>query len=155
MTAIEASFKSYLSSTYYHYRSSCSATTFCSCPLKSYYSGPLVRREIINVLNFINEDLKTQKQQKLHYDRLKKFKFRQHKYQKQSKLAERPAINEQKEDGFIEYEVKQQCTGVSDQGTKTEELPSQIEINPEVGQSDEGLLEPKSDIETNGYKYGK
>ena len=51
-------------------------------------------------------------------------------------------------DGFIEIEVKQQSAGVSDQGTKTEELPSQIEVNPEVGQSDEGLFEPKPESET-------
>ena len=82
------------------------------------------------------------------YDRLKKFKFRQHEYQKQNKSAQRPASNEDKEDGFIEIEVEQQSTGVSDQGTKTEELPSQIEISPEVGQSDEGLVEPKRYIET-------
>ena len=50
--------------------------------------------------------------------------------------------------GFIEIEVKQQSAGVSDQGTKTEELPSQIEVNPEMGQSDEGLLEPKPDSKT-------
>ena len=123
---------------------------------KSYYSGPLVIREIINDLNFIIEDLKTQKQQKVHYDRPKKFKFRQHEYQKQGKLAERPAGNDEKEDGFIEVEVKQQSAGVSDQGTKTEELPSHIEVNPEVGQSDEGLLKPKpeTETETDGYKYG-
>ena len=113
--------------------------------VRSYCSGPLVIREKINDLNFIIEDLKTQKQQKVHYDRLKKFKFRQHEYQKQGKLAGRPAGNDEKEDGFTEIEVKQQSAGVSDQGTKTEELPSQIEINPEVGQSDEGLLEPSTD----------
>ena len=81
-------------------------------------------------MNFIIEDLKTQKQQKVHYDRLKKFKFRQHEYQKQGKIAERPAGNDEEEDGFIEIEVKQQSALVSDQGTKTEELPSQIEVNP-------------------------
>ena len=75
---------------------------------KSYYSGPLVIREIIIDLNFIIEDLKTQKQQKVHYYRPKKFKFRQHKYQKQSKLAKRPVSNEEKEDSFIEIEVEQQ-----------------------------------------------
>ena len=114
---------------------------------KSYYSGPLVIRAIINDLNFITEDLKAQKQQKVHYDRLKKFKFCQHEYQKQGKLAERLAGNDEKEDGFIEIEVKQQSARVSDQGTKTEELPSQIEVNPEVGQSDEGLLGPKHESE--------
>ena len=71
---------------------------------KSFYSGPLVIRETINDLNFIIEDLKTQKQQKVHYDRFKKFSFRKHEDQKQRKLAERPASNEEKEDGFIEIE---------------------------------------------------
>ena len=100
-------------------------------------------------MNFIIEDLKNQKQQKVHKDRLKKFKFRQHEYQKQkNKLAEMPASNKEKGDGFIEIEVEQQSTGVSDQGTKAEELPSRIEVNPEVGRSDEGLLAPKPDIET-------
>ena len=59
-----------------------------------------------------------------------------------------PASNEEKEDSFIEIEVEQQSTGASYQGTKAEELPSQIEVNPEVGQSDEDLLAPKPDIET-------
>ena len=103
---------------------------------------------MINDLRFIIEDLKTQKQQKVHYDRLKKFKFRQPEYQKQGKLAKRLAGHDEKVDGFIEIEVKQQSAGVSDQGTKTEELPSQIEVNPEVGQSDEGFLEPKPENET-------
>ena len=84
----------------------------------------------------------------MHYDRLKKFKFCQHECQTQCKLAERSASNEEIEDGFIEIEVELQNTGVSDQGTKKEELPSQIEVNPEVGKSDEGLLEPKPEIET-------
>ena len=81
------------------------------------------------------------------YDRVKKFKLCQHEY-KQRKLAVRLASIEEKEDGFIEIEVEQQSTGVIGQGTKTEEFPSQFEVNPEVGQSDEGLLEPKTDIET-------
>ena len=102
---------------------------------KSYYSGPLVIREMINDLNFITEELKTQKQQKVYYNRLKKIKLRQHENQKQGKLAGKPASNEEREVCFIEIEVDQQSTGLSDQGTKTEELPSQIEVNPEVGQS--------------------
>ena len=85
---------------------------------KSYYSGPLVIREILNDLNFIIEDLKTHKQEKVHYDRLKKIKSCQHEYQKRSKLAERPASAERKEDGFIEIEVEQQSTGVSNQEAK-------------------------------------
>ena len=80
------------------------------------------------------------------YKRLRKFRFRQNECQKQSKLAKRPAINEEKEDDFIQIEVEQQNTGVSDQG-KTDELPIQIEVNPEAGQSDESLLEPKPDID--------
>ena len=33
-------------------------------------------REIINGLNFVIEDVKTKKQQKVHYDRLKRFNSR-------------------------------------------------------------------------------
>ena len=43
---------------------------------KSFHSGPQVIREIINDLNFVIEDLKTKKQQKVHYDRLKRFNSR-------------------------------------------------------------------------------
>ena len=43
---------------------------------KSFYSGPQVIREIINDLNFVIEDVKTKKQQKVHYDRLKCFNSR-------------------------------------------------------------------------------
>ena len=43
---------------------------------KSFYSGPQVMREIINDQNFVNEDVKTKKQQKVHYDRLKRFNSR-------------------------------------------------------------------------------
>ena len=35
---------------------------------KSVYSGPQVIREIINDLNIVIEDVKTKKQQKVHYD---------------------------------------------------------------------------------------
>ena len=36
--------------------------------LQSFYSGPQVKREIINDLIFVNEDMKTEKQQqKVHY----------------------------------------------------------------------------------------
>ena len=43
---------------------------------KSFYRGPRVIREIINDLNFVIEDVKTEKQQKVHYDRLKRFNSR-------------------------------------------------------------------------------
>ena len=43
---------------------------------KSFYSGPQILREIINDLNFVIEDVKTEKQQKVHYDRLKRFNSR-------------------------------------------------------------------------------
>ena len=43
---------------------------------KSFYSGPQVIREIINDLKFVIEDVKTKKQQKVHYDRLKRFNIR-------------------------------------------------------------------------------
>ena len=35
---------------------------------KSFYSGPQLIREIFNDLNFAIEDVKTKKQQKVHYD---------------------------------------------------------------------------------------
>ena len=44
--------------------------------IKSLDSGPQVIREIINDLNFVIEDVKTKKQQKVHYDRLKRFNSR-------------------------------------------------------------------------------
>ena len=43
---------------------------------KSFYSGPQLIRKIVNDLNFVIEDLKTKKQQKVHYDRLKRFNSR-------------------------------------------------------------------------------
>ena len=43
---------------------------------KSFYSGPQVVREINNDLNFVIEDVKTKKQQKVHYDRLTRFNSR-------------------------------------------------------------------------------
>ena len=43
---------------------------------KTFYSGPQVIREIISNLNFVIEDVKTKKQQKVHYDRLKRFNSR-------------------------------------------------------------------------------
>ena len=43
---------------------------------KSFCSGPQVIREIINALNFVFEDVKTKKQQKVHYHRLKRFNSR-------------------------------------------------------------------------------
>ena len=43
---------------------------------KSFYSGLQLIREIINDLNFVIEDVKTKKQRKVHYDRLKRFNSR-------------------------------------------------------------------------------
>ena len=53
----------------------------------------------------------------------------------------------EREDGLIEVAVEQQDTGVCDDETKTEEIPTQTEVDQQGGQSDENLLEPKSDIE--------
>ena len=52
--------------------------------LKSFYSGPQAIREIINDLNFVIEDVKTKKQQKVHYDRLKRFNSRKNNTDKKT-----------------------------------------------------------------------
>ena len=43
---------------------------------KSFYSEPQVIQEIINDLNFVIGDVKTKKQHKVQYDRLKRFNSR-------------------------------------------------------------------------------
>ena len=91
--------------------------------------------------------MKTQKQQSVHKERLRKLNIWQKESQKQTKEAERPVIFEI--DGrFIEVEVEQQDTGVCDEQSKTEEIQSQTEFDPAVGQTDERLLDPKSEAET-------
>ena len=49
---------------------------------KSLYSEPQLIREEINDLNFVIEDVKTTKQQKVHYDQLKHFNSRSAKTDK-------------------------------------------------------------------------
>ena len=77
---------------------------------KSFYSGPQVLREIIIDLNFVIEDVKTKKQQKVHYDRLKRFNSRSattdKKEPKKGKIEPRITQNDLTEDNdFVEIEV--------------------------------------------------
>ena len=77
---------------------------------KSFYSGPQVIREIINNLNFVIEDVKTKKQQKIHYDRLKRFNSRSATTDKtepkKGKIKPRITQNNLTEDNdFVEIEV--------------------------------------------------
>ena len=77
---------------------------------KSFYSGPQEIREIINDLNFVIEDVKTKKQQKVHYDRLKRFNSRgattDKKERKKGKIEPRITQNDLTEDNdFVEIEV--------------------------------------------------
>ena len=77
---------------------------------KSFYSGPQVIREIINDLNFVIEDVKTKKQQNVHYDRLKRFNSRKattdKKEPKKGKIEPRITQNDITEDNdFVEIEV--------------------------------------------------
>ena len=77
---------------------------------KSFYSGPQVIREIINDLNFVIEDVKTKNQQKVHYDRLKRFNSRKastdRKEPKKGKIEPRITQNDLTEDNdLVEIEV--------------------------------------------------
>ena len=77
---------------------------------KSFYSGPQVIREIINDLNFVIEDVKTKNQQRVHYDRLKRFNSRSattdKKETKKGKIEPRITQNNLTEDNdFVEIEV--------------------------------------------------
>ena len=76
----------------------------------SFYSGPQVIREIINGLNFVIEDVKSKKQQEVHYDRLKRFNSRSattHKKEpKKGKIEPRITQNDLTEDNdFVEIKV--------------------------------------------------
>ena len=76
----------------------------------SFYSGPQVIPEIINDLNFVIEDVKTKKQQKVHYDRLKSFNSRSDStHKKESKKAKsepRISQNDLTEDNdFVDNKV--------------------------------------------------
>ena len=53
---------------------------------KSFYSGLQVIREIIIDLNFVIEDVKTKTQQKVHYDRFKRFNSRSSTTDKKNNL---------------------------------------------------------------------
>ena len=77
---------------------------------KSFYSGSQVIRETISDLTFVIEDVKTKKQQKVHYGRLKRFNSRSattdKKEPKKSMSEPRISQNELTEDNdFVEIEV--------------------------------------------------
>ena len=77
---------------------------------KSFYSGPHLIRELINDLNFVIEDVKTKKQQKVHYDRFIRFNSRSattdKKEPKKAKSEPRLSQNDLTEDNdFVEIEV--------------------------------------------------
>ena len=97
---------------------------------KSFYSGPQLIREIINDLNFVIEDVKTKKQQKVHYDRLKRFNNRSattdKNEPKKAKSEPRISQNDLTEDtDFVEIEVV--TPKLNDAGRK--------EVNPEENNS--------------------
>ena len=97
---------------------------------KSFYSGPQVIREIIIDLNFIIEDVKTKKQQKVHYDRVKRFNSRSattdKKEPKKAKSEHRISPNDVTEDNdFVEIEVV--TPKLNDTGRR--------EVNPEENSS--------------------
>ena len=69
-----------------------------------------MKREIVNNLNFVIEDVKTKKQQKVHYDRLKRFNSRSvtidKKETKKAKSEPRISQNDLTQDNeFVETEV--------------------------------------------------
>ena len=96
--------------------------------LKSFYSGPQVIREKINDPNFVIEDVKTKKQQKVHYDRLKRFNSRRattdKKEPKKGIIEPRKTQNDFTEDkDFVEIEV------VTPKLNDTERREFQLEAN--------------------------
>ena len=93
---------------------------------KSFYSEPQVKREIINDLNFVFEDVKTKKQQKVHYDRLKRFNSRSATTDKQEpkKAKSEPRISQNDlTDGNDFVEVEVDTPRMNDTGRR--------EVNPE------------------------
>ena len=77
---------------------------------KSFYSGPQVIHEIFNNPNFVREDVKTKNQQKVHYDRIKRFNSRSaandKKHLKNAKSEPKIPQNNLREDNdFEEIEV--------------------------------------------------
>ena len=105
---------------------------------KSFYIGPQVLREIINDLNFVIEDVKTKKQPKVHYGRLKRFNSRSattdKKEPQKAKSEPRISQNDLTEDNdFVENEVV--TPKLNDTGRKErnpEENNSQINHNTEA-----------------------
>ena len=97
---------------------------------KSFYSGPQVVREIFNHLNFVIEDVKTKRQQKVHYDRLKRFNSRSATTDKREPKKEKsqPRISQNeitKKNDFVEIEVV--TPKLTDTGRR--------EVNPERNNS--------------------
>ena len=97
---------------------------------KSFYIEQQVIREIINHLNFFIEDVKTKKQQKVHYDRLKRFNRKKattdKREPKKAKSEPRISQNDLTEDNdFVEIEVV--TTKWNDTGRR--------EVNPEENNS--------------------
>ena len=105
---------------------------------KSFYSGSQVIREIINDMNFVIEDVKTKKQQKVHYDRLKRFNSRSattvKKEPKKGKIEPRITKNELTEDNdFVEIEVvTPKLNDTERRDVQTEGNISQINPNTET-----------------------
>ena len=62
----------------------------------SFYRGPYLIVEIINNLNFKEEDKKTRKAIKVHYDRLKKYKTREKPFTSEPQAKQKTTIREQK-----------------------------------------------------------
>ena len=62
----------------------------------SFYRGPYKNIEVINDLNFKVEDKKTRKANKVHYDRLKKYKIREKPFTPEPRAKRKTTIKEQK-----------------------------------------------------------
>ena len=97
---------------------------------KSFYSGPQVIREINNDQNFVIEDVKTKKKQKVHYDRIKRFNSRSattaENETKKAKSEPRISQNDFTEDNdFVEIEAV--IPKLNDTGRR--------EVNPEGNNS--------------------
>ena len=105
---------------------------------KSFYSGPQVIREVINDLNFVVEDVKTKKQQKVHYDRLRGFNSRsattEKKEPKKAKIEPRISQNDITEDNNV-VEIEVATPKLNDTGRRevnTAENNSQINHSTEA-----------------------
>ena len=104
----------------------------------SFYSRSQVIHEIISDLNFVIEDVKTKKQQKVHYDRLKRFNSRKattdKKEPKKGKIEPRITQNDLTEDNdFVEIEVvTPKLNDTERREVQTEGKISQIKPNTET-----------------------